>query len=560
MSVQRKMGYWVLCGCLWSSLALSAEKEVSYVVPVVVEHRGVDSAAPVIAVGRFSSRVPVIDGSGEAMRQVERIRLETLQEREFVFHDVALGIVLQALAEACRMNYVAPSGDLFDQSITLRVVVNPYQLIALLADQYGFAMESHRGVWEFYMRDHQQLIPRTYQLMYSDGGSVSIQPPSVSGSIRGHSAREENSRGREGHVFEDRNQRVLEDVRELLGLTVGISWEKGSGVSSVAGFQPLGVARRVDRESIAPGGQVFYVAETSSLLVIATRAHHRLVEEYLRTLDQQQRLVKIQALIVESSRPENLSLGVNWSGVSGVPFGVSQISREFQKSVSRSAGSGSEMAGQDAGGGELTRTSSRTDTALLSAGDFAWAVHFLKSDEQSRVVNDPVAVTLNRRPVRFETVTELPVQTGSSSTTSAVASSSIQQTEYIEIGFFLDVVPQIIPGGIYGWEQEAVQLDVSIVVSNQVGQQMIGDRPYPVTARRTYAYSVIVPSGYTLAIGGLREEGERESVHSVPLLGDLPLLGFLFRSTEVEKINRNLMAYITPVILDRDSPEFSRNP
>lgn len=560
MKIQLKMKYWVFYGYLWGSFVWASDTTGSFVMPVIVERKESGSNQQVLEVGTFSSRVPVIDGSDEAMRQMERVRLETLPEREFVFHEVSLGLVLQALAEACLINYVAPSGERFDQSITLRVLANPFQLMALLAEQYGFAMESRRGIWEFYARDHQQLIPRTYQLMYSDGGSVSIQPPSVSGSIRGHSAREENSRGREGHVFEDRNQRVLEDVRALLGLTVGTSWEESNAVSSVAGFHPMGVAKRADSEFVAPGGQVFYVAETSSLLVITTRAHHRLVEEYLRTLDQQQRLVKIQALIVESSRPENLNLGVNWSGVSGVSLGVSQISREFQSAVSRSVSTGREATHEGESLGEGTRSSSRADTALLSAGDFAWAVHFLKSDEQSRVVNDPVAVTLNRRPVRFETVTELPVQTGSSSTTSAVASSSIQQTEYIEIGFFLDVMPQIIPGGIHGWEEEAVQLDVSIVVSNQVGQQMIGDRPYPVTARRTYAYSVIVPSGYTLAIGGLREEGERESVHSVPLLGDLPLLGFLFRSTEVEKINRNLMAYITPVILDRDSPEFSRNP
>lgn len=318
-----------------------------------------------------------------------------------------------------------------------------------------------------------------------------------------------------------------------------------------------GPRRKRSGAEIQPGGQVYYIPETTSLLVIASRPHHRMVEQYLRAIDQRQKLVKIQAMIVETSRPEKLNEGVNWSGVSGTPFGVSQLSRDFQRSWARNeAFSSTNM--EESSTRTQSRDSSRTDTALLSAGDFAWTVDFLKTDEESRVVNDPVAVTLNRRAVRFETVTELPVQTGSSSTTSPVASSSVQQTEYIEIGFFLDVIPQIIPGGIYGWDEEAVQLDVSIVVSNQVGQQFIGDRPYPITARRTYAYSVVVPSGYTLAIGGLREEGERETTSSIPLLGDLPLLGFLFRNTATEKINRNLIAYITPTILDRDSPEFVR--
>lgn len=564
LSYSGSLSPFLLCGLNLLLAGTEQAENMPAVLPIVVRSQVSEELIYEQAQGGRGSRgkrFTVIDGSPDSRDRLERSRLHQIESQKMVFREVQLGVVIQALAESCGINYVAPSGEVFRELITLRVEASPFQLMEMLGEQYGFVMEGHHGIWEFFQPDHQQLLSKTYRLRYSDGGSVSIQPPSVAGSVRSHDSQSGARSERGDKVFAEGEQRLIRDIRELLGLPYRATpaWDSNESEGRAREVH----ARKFSSESASPGGQVYYIAETSSLLVIASRAHHQLVEEYLDALDQQQRLIKIQALIVESSRPETLSLGVDWSGVSGVSLGVGQISRELQKSVESSVariGPSASDAGLDAlgNGRESSRSSSRSDTALLSAGDFAWALNFLKTDEQSRVVNDPVAVTLNRKPVRFETVTELPVQTGSTSTTSAVSSSLIQQTEYIEIGFFLDVIPQIVPGGIYGWEEEAVQLDVSIVVSNQVGQQLIGDRPYPVTARRTYAYSVIVPSGYTLAIGGLREEGERETQRVVPLLGELPLLGFLFRHTETEKINRNLMAYITPVILDRHSPEFSR--
>jgi hypothetical protein len=547
-------------GILWMIGALSGQEPQLHVIPIVIQENSLETQymGPTThsSGGADGTSFLVIDGSDQSLDLIEKRRLEWIEDQEWVFHKASLGLVVQALAEACKMNYIAPSDELFSQEVTLRVKSNPYRVLQLLSRQYGFSMSYSDGAWDFYEEDTQQLVSRTYQLLFSDGSSMDIRPPSVSGAVR--NATSSGDRGSEG-VFDESRERIVEDIRSLLQLPVDANWQVGQAISSVESFAPVTATyRKRVANPVAAGGQVFYVAETSSLLVVATKAHHRMVEEYLKVVDQRQKLVKIQALIVESSRPDQLSEGVDWSGVSGVRFGVGGLSREFQKSWEKNR-SYSGMGDTDGSVSESVEwASSRTDTALLSAGDFSWTLNFLRTHGESRVINDPTAVTLNRRPVRFETVTELPIQTGSSSTTSSVSTSSIQQTEYIEVGFFLDVIPQIVPGGIYGWDEEAVQLNVSIVVSNQVGEQKIGDRPYPITARRTYAYSVVVPSGYTLAIGGLREDGEKEVRSSIPLLGDLPLLGFLFRSTEKEKTQRNLVAYITPTILDRSSPEWSR--
>ena len=113
-------------------------------------------------------------------------------------------------------------------------------------------------------------------------------------------------------------------------------------------------------------------------------------------------------------------------------------------------------------------------------------------------------------------------------------------------------------GSIVGFDEESVQLSISIVVSSIVGEKEIRGNPYPVVSSRTYDYSVIIPSGYTLAIGGLSESNHTTLETRLPILGDIPVLGHAFRSKKDKQTRRNLIAYITPTILDCRSRELAR--
>lgn len=91
---------------------------------------------------------------------------------------------------------------------------------------------------------------------------------------------------------------------------------------------------------------------------------------------------------------------------------------------------------------------------------------------------------------------------------------------------------------IVGFNEESVRLSISIVVSSIVGEKEIRGNPYPVVSSRTYDYSVIIPSGYTLDIGGLSESNHTTSETRLPILGDIPVYKQKIRY-ENFKIERN---------------------
>ena len=121
--------------------------------------------------------------------------------------------------------------------------------------------------------------------------------------------------------------------------------------------------------------------------------------------------------------------------------------------------------------------------------------------------------------------------------------------DYIEIGTIINIHPKIIDDYMSSEGEKAVQLNVSLVVSSEIGKQVIDRKQFPVISSRTYNYTVIVPTGRTLAIGGLSESQETNIEKKIPILGDVPIIGAVFRNKSEVKKKRNLVAFITPTIL-----------
>jgi len=92
-------------------------------------------------------------------------------------------------------------------------------------------------------------------------------------------------------------------------------------------------------------------------------------------------------------------------------------------------------------------------------------------------------------------------------------------------------------------------MNLSINVSTIVGQQVINGNSYPITSTRSYSYSVPIPNGETLAIAGLEERSRQMSDNKVPIFGDIPLLGYAFKSRNDSVVHTTLLAFITPEIV-----------
>jgi type II secretory pathway component GspD/PulD (secretin) len=176
-------------------------------------------------------------------------------------------------------------------------------------------------------------------------------------------------------------------------------------------------------------------------------------------------------------------------------------------------------------------------------------LNFIESDSESSITQDPKVVTTNNREVSLKSVIQQPIESGSSVDTTIASRSNVSSIDYIEIGTIINIHPKIVDDYMGAAGDKAVQLNVSLVVSSEIGKQVIDRKEFPVISSRTYNYTVIVPTGRTLAIGGLSESQETNIEKKIPLLGDLPIIGAAFRNKSEIKKKRNLVAFITPTIL-----------
>ena len=175
----------------------------------------------------------------------------------------------------------------------------------------------------------------------------------------------------------------------------------------------------------------------------------------------------------------------------------------------------------------------------ITSGDWTALLQAVSTSSKSNILSTPSLMTLDNQAASFIVGDEVPTLTGS--TSSSNNDNPYQTIERKQVGVKLQVTPQINEG-------DAVRLDIEQEVS-----KVNGKTPVDITfATRQVKTSVMVRSGDTVVIGGLIDDDVQESISKVPLLGDIPLLGQLFRSTSSKKTKRNLMVFIRPTIVRDD--------
>lgn len=474
--------------------------------------------------------------------QLERDRLNALSDISLPAKEISLGELLVFICRVAEMDFLAPDPAGFDEIVTLRVNGNPFEILELLADSFGFEMEFSRGTWRFHRVNIFEQVSRSYTLQFNDRITSVIETPALATGGLGGSGSQHlfadgagstqsssgmDSVGRSSGTIQRQEQTIVEEIKEILnapttGLTLG---ENASGFSR----------HRASGQS-APG-RVVFIPENQTLLITATRQQHAAVEAYLEAVDRPKRLIAIETIFIETSEEPSFSAGIDWRQLSGQEFSVSEIGPYPLQGGNSSA---------------------FLQQAILSIPDFASRLHFIAEDRQASVAQFPKVVTSNNRPVSFDSVLLIPFERGRTAF-SVGAAANESQVDFLEVGTMVRIHPHIL-GGIAGFEEESISMAVSVVISSQAGSIEIDNRSFPIVSSRTYSFDVIVPSGHVLAVGGLKEPLQTVEIAKLPLLGDIPLLGQLFRYTREQRRERDLVAFITPRILDRESPEFSNPP
>ncbi len=303
--------------------------------------------------------------------------------------------------------------------------------------------------------------------------------------------------------------------------------------------------------------------ETNSLVITAQPAEMRTLNSVIDQLDIRRAQVLVQAIIVEIGEGDDVGLGFQWGTSAGGGTQFNNLGASIGEIGAGVWAAKDQKASQTcSGAGDNQNCTNNPDTpgdiSLLASalgkingaawgvwtGDFGALVQAISSDTNSNVLSTPSITTLDNQEANFIVGDEVPVITGS--TASSNNSNPFQTVERKEVGVKLKVTPQINEGG------STVKLTIEQEVSGVNGNTGV-DISF---STRRLTTTVLADDGQVVVLGGLITENVQESVQKVPLLGDIPFLGHLFKSSSSKKTKRNLMVFIKPTIV-RDGSTMS---
>ncbi|WP_374325396.1 type II secretion system secretin GspD [Aquipseudomonas alcaligenes] len=277
----------------------------------------------------------------------------------------------------------------------------------------------------------------------------------------------------------------------------------------------------------------------NALVLLAEPDTVATLEEIVRNLDVPRAQVMVEAAIVEISGDISDALGVQWAvdargdsgGLGGVNFGntglsVGTVLRAIQED-------------------KIPDNLTLPDGAIIGIGtdSFGALITALSSNSKSNLLSTPSLLTLDNQQAEILVGQNVPFQTGSYTTDASGANNPFTTIEREDIGVTLKVTPHINDGATLRLEVE--QEISSIAPSAGVNAQAVD----LVTNKRSIKSVILADDGQVIVLGGLIQDDVTSTDSKVPLLGDIPLIGRLFRSTKDTHVKRNLMVFLRPTVV-----------
>ncbi len=424
------------------------------------------------------------------------------------FQNIEVRSLLQVIADFTNFNIV--TSDSVSGAVTLRLKDVPWdQALDIIMQAKGLGMRKSGNV--LWIAPKDEITAREKQELESKASIESLETLRTQG-------------------FQMNYAKAADIASQL---TAG-----GSGSASSSSSSSGGSAR-----ILSDRGSVISEPRTNQLFVTDIPSRLEQVQELIRKLDIPIRQVMIEARIVEADDTFGKSLGVRLGGgVRG--FGVGSVNGN---PVQGNFGS---TYGAVSTGPTLTSApfvSLPANPSTAAAASYALSlfspnasrflsleISALESDGKGRIVSSPRVVTADQVKALIEQGTEFPYQTATSSGATAIA--------FRKANLKLEVTPQITPEG-------------NIILDLDINKDSRGEStPDGIAINTKHVQTqVLVENGGTVVIGGIFEQTERDEVNKVPLLGDLPAVGNLFKSRNRIANKSELLIFITPRVLGRSA-------
>lgn len=266
------------------------------------------------------------------------------------------------------------------------------------------------------------------------------------------------------------------------------------------------------------------------------------LEDIVRQLDVPRAQVMVEAAIVEVSGDITDALGVQWAvdgrgstgGLGGTNFSGTGLS------VGRVL-----QAIQDSGSDTDNNTlANLPDGAIIGLGtdSFGVLITALSANSKSNLLSTPSLLTLDHQKAEILVGQNVPFQTGSFTTSGSGADNPFTTIERQDIGVTLKVTPHINEGANLRLE---IEQEISSIAPTSQGVNAVD----LITNKRSIKSTILAENGQVIVLGGLIQDDVTQADSKVPLLGDIPLIGALFRSTKETRIKRNLMVFLRPTVV-----------
>lgn len=285
------------------------------------------------------------------------------------------------------------------------------------------------------------------------------------------------------------------------------------------------------------GAIVIPDTRTNSILVAGLKKDILLAEEAIKYLDKPLKQVSIEVSLIELKKDDSKELGLSTSLQGGkTTGGFNNVGGFTGQSFTTAANQGAIMV----------------NTISSLADEVAVKLNAMIYEEEAKILANPTIVALNGS----ESLIKITDQVVNSIETTVTQEGVTYTAELADVGIVLNLLPKI-------GDDEYVTMRIRPSITSALPEVLIGEfgslsdsstdaaiRIIPISTREVILQDVRVKSGETLAIAGLTNEKDTEKVGKVPLLGDLPVIGALFRNTTVEHKKTELIILITPTIID----------
>ena len=252
--------------------------------------------------------------------------------------------------------------------------------------------------------------------------------------------------------------------------------------------------------------------KTNAIVIKSLPSDYRGMKAIIEAMDATPQQVFIEAMIIEVDLSSSLDYGTEWSW---------------------DLGNGINLFGL----GDIKKTS-ETPTITYTKGNFEILMDILATNTNAKILSAPHLLVRDEQSANIQVGNEVPILASSGQQSGTTV--TFEQVQYRDTGIILTVTPHIA-------ENDFITLDVKQEVSN-AEETTTGVSNSPTFSTRNAETSLIIKSGHTISLGGIIEQKDEKSTSKIPLLGDIPFLGNLFKSTSIATRRTELIMLITPYI------------